>query len=147
MTQAVVHADHGGVTPSEGHGVHQTNTGVSNPKLAIWVFLASESLFFGAFISTYFLYRGRDEQVGNPGPKPRDLFNIPFTLQNRLFCLELGSFQFRLIILPFPPPGKRAPSNHQQSHGRCEQQLNPFPTEMGIRIDPQGVLDVRYSLD
>ena len=38
----------------------QTNTGVSNNKLAIWVFLASESLFFGAFIATYFLYRGRD---------------------------------------------------------------------------------------
>ena len=54
---------------------HDTSTGVSNTKLAIWMFLGSECLFFGAFISTYLLYRGRDIA----GPKPKELFDVPFT--------------------------------------------------------------------
>jgi heme/copper-type cytochrome/quinol oxidase subunit 3 len=58
-----------------GHDHHATNTGISNTKLAIWAFLGSECLFFGAFISTYLLYRGRD----TVGPKPKQLFAIPFT--------------------------------------------------------------------
>jgi cytochrome c oxidase subunit 1 len=39
----------GAVVPSAPHA-HETNTGVSNNKLGIWLFIASESLFFGAFI-------------------------------------------------------------------------------------------------
>ena len=39
-----------------------TNTGVSNPKLGDLAVPVVGSLFFGAFISTYFLYRGRDAQ-------------------------------------------------------------------------------------
>jgi cytochrome c oxidase subunit 3/cytochrome o ubiquinol oxidase subunit 3 len=79
MTQAVVSAQTGEVEPGtiEAHG-HDTNTGVSNPKLAIWLFLSSEALFFGAFISTYFLYRGRDASYLK-GPTPDKLLNIPFT--------------------------------------------------------------------
>ena len=49
----------------EGHG-HVTNTGLSNEKLAMWAFLGSECLLFGALISTYFLYRGRSRS----GPTP-----------------------------------------------------------------------------
>jgi Heme/copper-type cytochrome/quinol oxidase, subunit 3 len=56
-------------------GSHATSTGISNIKLAIWAFLGSECLFFGAFISTYLLYRGRD----TAGPKPKELFDVPFT--------------------------------------------------------------------
>ncbi len=72
-----------------GHGIqgahdhHATNTGVSNPKLGIWVFLSSEALFFGSFISTYLIFRGRDVAVAQathqPIPHPKDLFDIPFT--------------------------------------------------------------------
>ena len=46
---------HGG---GHGHGHADTATGTTNTKLAMWVFLSSECLFFGAFISTYLLYRG-----------------------------------------------------------------------------------------
>ena len=48
------------------HDEHGTNTGVSNGKLAMWLFLSSDCLFFGAFISTYLLYRGKSGQEG-PG--------------------------------------------------------------------------------
>ena len=54
---------------------HATSTGVTNKKLAMWVFLASDCLFFGAFISAYLLYRGRNRS----GPGPKELFDIPFT--------------------------------------------------------------------
>src|SRR5947209_1657392 len=72
-----------------GHGIegshdhHATNTGLSHAKLGIWVFLSSEALFFGSFISTYLIFRGRDVAVAKalhqPIPHPKDLFDIPFT--------------------------------------------------------------------
>jgi cytochrome c oxidase subunit 3/cytochrome o ubiquinol oxidase subunit 3 len=72
----------GGVEPAHGHGAHggghESNLGVTNAKLGFWMFLASEALFFGAFISTYFLYRGRDELFLG-GPTPKELYDIPFT--------------------------------------------------------------------
>jgi heme/copper-type cytochrome/quinol oxidase subunit 3 len=74
MTTTVATTDHGSPAP-HAPDVHATSTGVSNIKLAIWAFLGSECLFFGAFISTYLLYRGRD----TAGPKPKELFDVPFT--------------------------------------------------------------------
>ena len=35
-----------------------TSTGLPSLKLAMWLFLASDCLLFGALISTYVLYRG-----------------------------------------------------------------------------------------
>jgi cytochrome c oxidase subunit 3/cytochrome o ubiquinol oxidase subunit 3 len=54
--------------------VSQNTLGVDHRKLAIWVFLGSEFLFFGAFISTYLLYYDRTN--GGPGV---ELFDIPYT--------------------------------------------------------------------
>ena len=50
--------------------------GCANAKLAMWLFLSSDCLFFGAFIATYLLYRDRG---GQTGPTPQDVYNIPFT--------------------------------------------------------------------
>ncbi len=36
----------------------ETSTGLDNRKLLMWLFLASECLFFGGLIGTYLLYRG-----------------------------------------------------------------------------------------
>jgi heme/copper-type cytochrome/quinol oxidase subunit 3 len=63
-----------------GHGEqpraeHETTTGLPNTKLAMWLFLASECMLFGALISTYVLYRGASLQ----GPFPHDVFDIPYT--------------------------------------------------------------------
>jgi heme/copper-type cytochrome/quinol oxidase subunit 3 len=54
---------------------HATSTGLPNTKLAMWLFLASDCLLFGALISTYVLYRGASL---NP-PYPDDVFDIPYT--------------------------------------------------------------------
>ncbi|MEE9417336.1 MAG: heme-copper oxidase subunit III [Acidimicrobiales bacterium] len=58
------------------HVEHKTNHGVSNNKLAMWVFLGSECLLFGALISTYLLYRHNTQAGPEPGP---EFFDIPFT--------------------------------------------------------------------
>ena len=55
------------------HGA--TSTGLPNAKLAMWLFLASDCLLFGALISTYVLYRGASQV----GPFPADVFDIPYT--------------------------------------------------------------------
>jgi heme/copper-type cytochrome/quinol oxidase subunit 3 len=52
-----------------------TSTGLPNVKLAMWLFLASDCLLFGALISSYVLYRG----ASVVGPYPADVFDIPYT--------------------------------------------------------------------
>ncbi len=52
-----------------------TSTGLPNTKLAMWLFLASDCLLFGALITTYVLYRG----ASVVGPYPKDVFDIPYT--------------------------------------------------------------------
>jgi len=54
---------------------HTTSGGLDLRKTAMWAFLASELMFFGALISTFLLYRGRT----NGGPDAKELFDIPFT--------------------------------------------------------------------
>ncbi len=57
------------------HNAHETTTGLPHTKLAIWLFLASECLLFGALITTYLLYRGASLK----GPYPQDVFDIAYT--------------------------------------------------------------------
>ena len=52
----------------------ETTLGLDHRKLAMWVFLGSEFMFFGAFITAYLLYL--NETNGAPGI---ELFDIPFT--------------------------------------------------------------------
>jgi cytochrome c oxidase subunit 3/cytochrome o ubiquinol oxidase subunit 3 len=57
-------------------GTEETTTpGLPNTKLAMWLFLASECLLFGALITTYVLYRG----ASTTGPYPSDVFDIGYT--------------------------------------------------------------------
>ncbi len=52
-------------------------------KTAMWVFLGSECVFFGAMISTFLLYVSRTEG----GPTPEELFDIPFTSTSSFILL------------------------------------------------------------
>ena len=53
-------------------------------------------MFFGAFIATYFLYRGRDAGFLK-GPTPDDLLNIPFTSVTS-FVLLMSSLTMVLAL-------------------------------------------------
>jgi cytochrome c oxidase subunit 3/cytochrome o ubiquinol oxidase subunit 3 len=66
---------HEHVEAHDSHHVVHESTGIDNRKLGMWVFLSSEFLFFGAFISNYLLYGGRDFDT----VVPRDIYDIPFT--------------------------------------------------------------------
>jgi heme/copper-type cytochrome/quinol oxidase subunit 3 len=83
----------------DDHAGHRTSLGISNMKLAFWLFLGSECLLFGALISTYLLSKARfitEVVAGNPtvvGTMPNGtlmaefaeeqsvgpMFDIPFT--------------------------------------------------------------------
>ena len=80
------------LTAPKEHG-HITNTGLSNEKLAMWVFLGSECLLFGALISTYFLYRGKSLA----GPTPKDIYDIPYTSVSS-FVLLMSSLTMVLAL-------------------------------------------------
>ncbi len=82
------HDDHGA-----DHGAHHTSTGLSNNKLAMWMFLGSECLLFGGLISTYMLYRGRHPE--NLGPD--QVFDIPFTSVSA-FVLLMSSLTMVLAV-------------------------------------------------
>ena len=70
-----------------------TSTGLDNRKMLMWVFLASECLFFGSLIATYLIYRGRSLV----GPEPHEVFNIPFTSVSA-FVLLMSSLTMVLAL-------------------------------------------------
>ena len=89
MTQATMPAPQ----EHQEHDPHDTATGTTNTKLAMWIFLSSECLFFGAFIATYLLYRGRSIE----GPTPSEVYNIPFTSVTS-FILLMSSLTMVLAL-------------------------------------------------
>jgi heme/copper-type cytochrome/quinol oxidase subunit 3 len=92
LTEAVVdagHDDHGHDAPDVLH----SSTGLSNNKLAMWLFLGSECLLFGGLISTYMLYRGR--HTGSVGPS--QLWSIPLTSVSS-FVLLMSSLTMVLAV-------------------------------------------------
>ena len=72
---------------------HHTATGLSNTKLAMWVYLGSDCLLFGSLISTYLLLRHRSVS----GPQPEDVFDIPFTSVSS-FVLLMSSLTMALAV-------------------------------------------------
>ncbi len=88
-------AIHGSVAGETPHGVpsHGTSTGISNEKLAMWVFLGSDCLLFGGLISTYLLLRHRSVS----GPGPEEMFDIPFTSVSS-FVLLMSSLTMALAV-------------------------------------------------
>ena len=72
---------------------HATSTGISNNKLAMWLYLASDCLLFGSLISTYLLYKNRAVD----GLKPSDFFDIPFTSVSA-FVLLMSSLTMVLAL-------------------------------------------------
>src|SRR5205814_4123203 len=71
-----------------------TSTGLSNAKLGMWAFLASECLLFGALISTFLLYRDR---VLPGTPTAREVYDIPYTSVSS-FVLLMSSLTMVLAL-------------------------------------------------
>ncbi len=97
------HAAAAGHVDGHGHGheEHPTSTGINHRKLLMWLFLASDCMFFGALIATYMIYRGRAEKLGEAGagagPYPHELLDIPYTSVSA-FVLLMSSLTMVLAL-------------------------------------------------
>ena len=90
---------------SSGHdehtGGHHTSTGIDSRKLGMWLFLASDCMFFGSLIATYMIYRGRAEEMflagQGTGPLPHEMLDIPYTSISA-FVLLMSSLTMVLAL-------------------------------------------------
>ena len=71
---------------------HHTSLGVDNRKLLMWIFLASECLFFGSLLSTYLIFKG--ESLSGPGT---DIFAFEITSIST-FVLLMSSLSMVLAV-------------------------------------------------
>jgi cytochrome c oxidase subunit 3/cytochrome o ubiquinol oxidase subunit 3 len=92
-------AGHGGAA-EHGHAEHPpTSTGLDHRKILMWVFLASDTMFFGSLIATYMSLRGRSEELRTP-PYPvgeHGIFDIPYTSISA-FVLLMSSLTMVLAL-------------------------------------------------
>lgn len=88
---------------ADSHGGHadltNNNTGIENKKLMMWLFLASDCMFFGTLISTHLIYRKihPDMLIGELGLTARDLFSVELTTFST-FILLFSSFFMALAV-------------------------------------------------
>jgi heme/copper-type cytochrome/quinol oxidase subunit 3 len=74
-------------------GPYPTATGLNTFKLGFWVFLGSETLFFGSLIATYMAYK--NESI--VGPFSEEILNIPLTSIST-FVLLMSSLAMVLAL-------------------------------------------------
>ncbi len=80
-----------------GHADHPpTSTGLNSRKMLMWLFLASDCMFFGTLISTYISTRNRSIELGTP-PYPNEIFDIPYTSVSA-FVLLMSSLTMVLAL-------------------------------------------------
>jgi heme/copper-type cytochrome/quinol oxidase subunit 3 len=84
---------HAAPIPAHGPEHLETATGLNTFKLGFWIFLGSETLFFGSLISTYMVYKGQSVI----GPYPQDILNIPLTSIST-FVLLMSSLAMVLAL-------------------------------------------------
>ena len=75
------------------HHVEHRSTPLADRKLLMWLFLASDCMFFAALIGTYLVYNGRSLV----GPYPTEILDIPLTTLST-FVLLMSSFLMVLAL-------------------------------------------------
>ena len=116
------HHDYATEEPAGSH----SSTGLSNNKLAMWLFLGSECLLFGGLISTYMLYRGRSQN----GPRPETIYDIPFTSVSS-FVLLMSSLTMVLAVSAAHRGDNRRDPAVAHHHGPARRHLRRRP---GVRV-------------
>ncbi len=75
---------------ADDHHEHETNTGIENKKLIMWLFLASDCMFFGTLISTHLIYRKL---------YPEGHFEAGVVAITNTFDIELTSFSTFILLM------------------------------------------------
>jgi len=77
-------------TDMQGHAEVATSTGIENKKLIMWLFLASDCMFFGTLITTHLIYR----KLHPGGATEEGILNI-----TEIFNIELTSFSTFILLM------------------------------------------------
>ena len=85
------HAATGAFDP---HHDATTTTGIPNKKLFMWLFLASDCMFFGSLIATHLIYRLNPIEGS---PNPTQIFDIELTSAST-FILLMSSLMMALAV-------------------------------------------------
>src|SRR5258708_38821 len=98
MDAAITHED-ASPSHSEAHAEHPTSTGIETKKLLMWLFLASDCMFFGTLISTHLIYR----KLYPYGATDKTAIDILTTFDIQLtsfstFILLMSSFLMALAV-------------------------------------------------
>ncbi|HCR37625.1 MAG TPA: hypothetical protein DIU37_05700, partial [Opitutae bacterium] len=72
------------------HHEEHSSTGIENKKLMMWLFLASDCMFFGTLITTHLIYR----KLYPSGAAEEGILNIKNT-----FNIELTSFSTFILLM------------------------------------------------
>jgi heme/copper-type cytochrome/quinol oxidase subunit 3 len=100
MSQAITFDDaHASAPPAGEHGLQATSTGIESKKLLMWLFLASDCMFFGTLISTHLVYR----KVYPYGAVQKGIVDVTGTFDIQLtsfstFILFMSSFLMALAV-------------------------------------------------
>ena len=94
---AIAPADRRRRPARQGRASHATSTGVSNEKLAMWVFLGSDCLLFGAPDLDLPAAAAPQHQRSGRAPGPANVFDIPFTSVSS-FVLLFSSLTMVLAV-------------------------------------------------
>jgi cytochrome c oxidase subunit 3/cytochrome o ubiquinol oxidase subunit 3 len=105
LAQAVATLEHAHGAGDTGHVEHAdhppSSTGLDSRKLLMWLFLASDCMFFGSLIAMYMIYRGDAERMYNAGqgvgPVPHEILDIPYTSISA-FVLLMSSLTMVLAL-------------------------------------------------
>jgi heme/copper-type cytochrome/quinol oxidase subunit 3 len=89
---SAAHATTASTVPGMETG-HYRSTKLPDIKLMMWIFLASDIMFFGTLIGTYLVYKDRSLV----GPFPIDVLDIPLTTVST-FVLLMSSFLMVLAL-------------------------------------------------
>ena len=84
----------------DGHAsLTDNSTGIENKKLMMWLFLASDCMFFGTLISTHLIYRKihPDMLIGDLALTATQLFSVELTTFST-FILLFSSFYMALAV-------------------------------------------------
>ena len=85
MTHPTMHATtHGGMDPMQAPPDRETGTGVYNEKVGMWVFLASEVMFFTSLIGAYIILRAAHPDAWKA---PGEVLNVPVTAVNTFLLI------------------------------------------------------------
>ena len=115
----------------------ETATGLDHRKLAIWIFIGSECMFFGTLISTYLVYKGKS--LVGPAP-PRDLEHPAHRRCRATFdpavCRHACCCSLALVV-PRPAARRRATGRCCSAGSATDDHLRRSSSAVaGVRVHP-----------